>query len=206
MQVLKWALVQISFNNSRRTILVRPVRFSKEEDEKLLPEFQQICGQKGTYGYRRDSVMINRERRNLGLPQVNHKRIYRIMKTHSLLLQRHTGRPTRTHDGQVITRQSNMRWYSDTLSLKCWNGEKVEIAFALDTCDREVMSWIATSLAITGEMIRNLIAESVEKRFGSVLKLPKPVQWLSDNGGPYIAYDTRVFAESIGFIVCNTPA
>ena|GEM_PF-2230684 len=101
MQVLKWALVQISFNNSRRTILVRPVRFSKEEDEKLLPEFQQICGQKGTYGYRRDSVMINRERRNLGLPQVNHKRIYRIMKTHSLLLQRYTGRPTRTHDVEL---------------------------------------------------------------------------------------------------------
>ena len=135
---------------------VRPARFSKEEDEKLLPEFQQICGQKGTYGYRRVTFMINHERRNLGLPQVNHKRIYRIMKTHSLLLQRHTGRPTRTHDGQVITLQSNMRWCSDTLSLKCWNGEKVEIAFALDTCDREVMSWIATSLAITREMIRDL--------------------------------------------------
>jgi putative transposase len=99
-----------------------------------------------------------------------------------------------------------MRWCSDTLSFKCWYGEEVEIAFALDTCDREVMSWIASCSAITREMIRDLIAESVEKRFGSVLKLPKPVQWLSDNGDPYIAYDTRVFAESLGFIMRNTPA
>jgi putative transposase len=42
---------------------------------------------------------------------VNHKRVYRIMQTHNLLLARsHTERPERTHDGKVIVMRSNLRW------------------------------------------------------------------------------------------------
>ena len=117
-----------------------------------------------------------------------------------------TGKSTRTHEGTIITLKPNLRWCSDTLQIRCWNGEKVEVAFSLDCCDREAMSWIATTAAISGEMIRDLIVESAEKRFGTVDHLPHPVQWLSDNGGCYTADETRELGESLGFIVCTTPA
>ncbi|MCP6135411.1 IS3 family transposase, partial [Klebsiella pneumoniae] len=73
--------------------------------------------------------------------KVNHKRVYRVMKAAGLILAKHTGKPTRTHDGTIITEAPNTRWCSDTLQIKCWNGEKVEVAFALDCCDREAISW-----------------------------------------------------------------
>jgi len=31
------------------------------------------------------------------------------------------------------------------LELSCNNGERVRVAFALDGCDREVMSWVAST-------------------------------------------------------------
>jgi len=50
-----------------------------------------------------------------------------------------------------------------------------ERAFALDTCDREVISYVAKAGAMTGADIRDLIAQSVEARFGFAAKPPKPV-------------------------------
>jgi putative transposase len=32
--------------------------------------------------------------------------------------------------------------------------------------------------------IRDLMIESVERRFGPVNRLPVPIEWLSDNGSP----------------------
>jgi putative transposase len=39
-----------------------------------------------TYGYRRAGALVNRTRSLIGLHPVNHKRYYRVMKQHSLLL------------------------------------------------------------------------------------------------------------------------
>ncbi|MDT1000412.1 IS3 family transposase, partial [Pseudomonas aeruginosa] len=76
----------------------------------------------------------------------NPKRIYRIMKLHGLLLQRHSGRGAeRRHDGCIAVATSNTRWCSDGLEIGCDNGEKVRIAFALDCCDQEAMSYVATT-------------------------------------------------------------
>ena len=33
-----------------------------------------------------------------------------------------------------------------------------------------------------------------------------PVQWLSDNGPPYTANETRAFGRACGLQVCNTPS
>jgi hypothetical protein len=57
---------------------------------------------------------------------VNHKRVYRIMQAHSLLLARTTrsGRTSPT-DGKVIVMRSNLRWCSDGFEFTCWNGEVV---------------------------------------------------------------------------------
>src|ERR1700748_2701682 len=58
-----------------------------------------------------------------------------------------------------------------------------------------------------GEMIRDLMAESVEQRFGaSAMRTTHAVEWLSDNGPPYTAHETRDFGEALGLLVCTTPA
>lgn len=48
------------------------------------------------------------------------------------------------------------------------------------------------------------MVESVECRFGLVDKLPKSIEWLSDNGSPYTATDTRALARYIGLVPCTT--
>ena len=182
-----------------------PSPISKTEtDEALLTRIRKITDARGSYGYRRVTSLLAHDR---DVPRVNHKRVYRVMREHGLLLARYTGKSTRTHDGVIITLKSNLRWCSDSFEIRCWNGERVQVAFSLDCCDREAMKWVATTGAITGEMIRDLMAESVEHRFGAgVMRVPHPVEWLSDNGPPYTAHETRDFGASLGFLVCNTPA
>src|SRR5437763_9321944 len=110
------------------------------------------------------------------------------MKAHGLLLDRHTGNgEERRHDGRIAVDRSDTRWCSDGFEIGCDNGEKVRIAFTLDCCDREAISWVATTGGIDSSDIRDLMIESVERRFGLVDKLPKPIAWLSDNGSPYTA-------------------
>src|SRR5262249_22289589 len=50
----------------------------------------------------------------------------------------------------------------------CDNGERVRVAFALDCCDREAMSFLATTSGVSGEDVRDLMLAAVEHRFGSV--------------------------------------
>ena len=64
---------------------------------------------------------------------------------------------------------------------------------------------MATTGGIDGSDIRDLMVESVERRFGLVDELPKPLKWLSDNGSPYTAADTRALARLIGLVPCTTP-
>jgi putative transposase len=176
--------------------------YDKPDDAGLVPRIERIIELHGTYGYRRVTALLNRE---VGVVRVNHKRIYRIMKNAGLLLPKHTGLPERTHDGKVITLKSDLRWCSDGFEIRCWNGERVYVAFSLDCCDREAIAWVARSAALTGQEIRDLMAMTVEARFGGG-STPHPVEWLSDNGPPYTAHQTRAFGAACGLLVCNTPA
>src|SRR5262249_38816167 len=50
----------------------------------------------------------------------------------------------------------NRRWCSDGFEIGCDNGERVRVAFALDCCDREAMSFLATTSGVSGEDVRDL--------------------------------------------------
>jgi putative transposase len=174
-------------------------------DAELLATLRSLVDERPTYGYRRITALVNRARLKTGPARVNHKRVYRLLSQNALLLQRYTGKPPgRAHEGKIITIRPNLRWTSDGFEIACWNSQVVRVAFALDTCDREVMAWCATTGGISGEMIRDLMLESVERRFGSS-HLPHPVQWLSDNGSCYRAHDTIDFAIGLGLVPCFTP-
>jgi hypothetical protein len=71
--------------------------------------------------------------------------------------------------------------------------------------DREAMAWVATTQGIKSEDVRDLMVASVESRFGQVNRLPRAIEWLSDNGSGYIAKDTKRFARDLGFEPLTTP-
>ena len=151
-------------------------------------------------------AVLNRTLRAGGLAPVNHKRVYRIMKAHNLLLARkYTGRPEQVHDGKVVVMRSNLRWCSDGFEFTCWNGEVLRGAFIIDAHDREVIAWrVVVNAGISGSDIRDMMLEAVERRFGCC-QAPHPVEVLTDNGAPYTAKDTRVFARQLGLRPCFTP-
>lgn len=175
----------------------------KPDDEGLLVLIREICKGRPTYGYRRVTAVL----RDKLQKAINAKRVYRMMRQNQLCLERYTGhRPVRSHDGKVETIASNVRWCSDAFGIQCWNGEHLQVAFSLDCHDREVMSWVTSSRGIDGGLIRDLMTETIELRFGSIDRLPHPVQWLSDNGPCYTAHETILYGRSRGLDVRTTPS
>ena len=67
------------------------------------------------------------------------------------------------------------------------------------------MGHVATTGGITAEDVRDLMVATVEHRFGPVNRLAEPIEWLTDNGSPYVAGDTRRFARDIGLVPRTTP-
>ncbi len=175
-------------------------------DAELLAAIQALVADLPTYGYRRVHALLRRQAEREGRPAPNVKRVYRVMKVHGLLLQRHAGgAEERRHEGKVAVSVRNTRWCSDGLEIAAENGERVRVAFALDCCDREAMSFVATTAGITGEDVRDLMVAAVEHRFGRVNRLPSPVEWLTDNGSCYLARETRRFARDVGLVPRTTP-
>ena len=176
------------------------------DDADLVAAIKIVIGTMPSYGYRRVWAVLRRKAELEDRQPPNHKRLYRVMKAHGLLLARHAGGVSeRRYDGRIAVAQSNLRWCSDGFELPCENGEKVRVAFALDCCDREAIGYVATTQGIKGEDVRDLMTIAVESRFGLVNQLPRTIEWLTDNGSNYVAHDTRRFARMIGFEPLTTP-
>jgi putative transposase len=177
-----------------------------QPDGELVERIKTIIGDMPTYGYRRVHALLRRAMRERGeAPAPNHKRVWRVMKAHDLLLRRHAGGEARRHDGRIAVDQRNRRWCSDGFEIGCDNGDRVRVVFALDCCDREAMSYVATTGGISGDHVRDVMVAAVEHRFGQVNELPEPIEWLSDNGSCYVAHETRDFARDIGLEPRTTP-
>jgi putative transposase len=133
-----------------------------QPEVELVAEIKALIAGQPTYGYRRIYALLRRQRREQGGAAVNVKRVYRVMKAHGLLLDRHTadGEEQR-HDGRIAVDCPDTRWCSDGFEIGCDNDEKVRIAFTLDCCDREAISWVATTGGIDSSDIRDLMIESV---------------------------------------------
>jgi putative transposase len=74
----------------------------------------------------------------------------------------------------------------------CDNGEKVRVTFSLDCCVRQAIAFAATTSGISGEFVRKVMVQTLLERFGELLELPHPAEWLSANGSGYIARETRL--------------
>jgi len=172
----------------------------KFDDDELLKDIRTVVRDLGSYGYRRVWGVLRYQGVNGATRCVNHKRVYRVMRDHDLLLYRHGMRPVsvRRHEGKVEVQESNVRWCSDGLEVACDNGERVRVAFALDCCDREVMSWVATTKGIDAGLVGDLMMQAVEYRFGVDTTPKQEIEWLTDNGSCYTARETKMFARQLG--------
>ena len=117
--------------------------------------------------------------------------------------RRRTGR---AHRGRIQRDVSNERWCSDGLEIACWNGELVQVAFALDGHDREAIAHVAVPRDLIGADIQQLMRAAVAARFGVGNRPDDPMQWLSDNGSIYTALDTLCTAERLHLVPITTPA
>jgi putative transposase len=177
------------------------------DDTGLVAEIRSAVADLPSYGYRRVWALVRRERERQGATAVNAKRVYRVMRDHALLLERKPVLPhiERRHEGKVAVENSNQRWCSDGFEFRCDNGEPLRVTFALDCCDREAMSWVASTGGYSGDGVRDVMLAAVEQRFGRALRAPSEIEWLTDNGSGYIAHKTRAFAAEIGLKALTTP-
>lgn len=179
--------------------------YQKQDDEIVLSEIKEIISMRSTYGYKRVTSMINKIRSKKGQKTYNKKRILRVMQMHGLVYPKSNKLRDHEGTGKVMTLHSNTRWCSDCFEIKCFNGEKVYVIFTLDTCDREVMRFIAKTEPILATDVQSIMIESVEKRFNEN-RAPRAIQFLSDRGSIYKAKETKILASHLNLESCFTMA
>lgn len=176
----------------------------------MLVEIREQIVDLPSYGYRRACALVNRQRAAHGSAWVNPKQACRTMTEAGLLLPKAPPRrqSSRVHDSHVAVSRSDLRWCSDGLEIKCNSGQTVAATFAKDCYDREVMAWrLLEGKGLPSELVHKMLIEAVEKRVGAMEALPadQRLEFVTDNGGVYIAADTRAMARSLGLMPVSTP-
>ena len=127
------------------------------------------------------------------------------MDMNGLIMKKSSIKREHVKTGQIITLFSNTRWCSDGLEIKCFNGEKVYVAFTLDCHDRECIGVVGSKEPLLGTDIQDLMVLSVESRF-PLLKTLREIQFLSDRGSIYRAKETVALGRQLGLKSCFTAA
>ena len=165
-----------------------------------------MIGETPTYGYRRVWAVLRRAAWAQGLQPPNHKRIYRIMKAHGLLLNRHAGgSDERRHDGRIAVDRSNF------VGARMASNWAATMARRFGSHSRSIAAtgrpWALSPPPKASRARTFGISWSQRWNIGSArsIALPETIEWLTDNGSGYIAHDTRRFARDIGFEPRTTP-
>ena len=179
----------------------RPGFYQKPADPAVQAQIRAIIRQRGSYGYRRVTVLVNR---TFGTGY-NRKRIQRVMQLAHLTVPVHRRpRRGRPHTGRIARTRSNERWCSDCCEVAAYNGDVVRIGFVLDCHDREGLA-LEGWLQVPGSReIQRLFTTAVTTRFDAG-RAPVPVELLSDNGSVYTALSTILRAEQLGLVPITTP-
>lgn len=186
-----------------RESLGRPAQYARADDRVVTAQIRTVIRTRASYGARRVRALVNRE----FATRYNLKRIQRVMALNGWTLPRVTRRRTgRAHRGLIQREVSNERWCSDVLEIACWNGEIVQLGFALDCHDREALATVAAARDLLGTDIQDLMQRAVATRCGPQARPDTPIQWLSDNGSIYTALETLITAERLHLVPITTPA
>ncbi len=78
------------------------------DDTDVLLRIHHVIGELPTYGYRRVWALLRRQAELDGMPAINAKRVYRIMRQNALLLERKPAVPPskRAHTGRVAVKKA----------------------------------------------------------------------------------------------------
>lgn len=129
-------------------------RHHKAGDATVVPTITALVAARPTYGYRRITALLNRQLRAAEAATIKHKRVYRIMQAHSLLLARHyTVRSDHAHDGKVVTLRSNLRWCSDGFEF-AWLGTETSSAAPSSATPAIARSWLGAPWPTPGSPAR----------------------------------------------------
>ena len=178
---------------------------SMSEDSAVLQQIKAVLDKRRSYGYKRVTALVNKERLKKGLCVLNKKRIYRIMKRDGLLFARNSyvAQSNRSHTGKVMTLHSNTRWCSDCFEIHCFNGEKVYVSFILDCHDRECIAYKACFKPLIKRDIQEVMVMALEKRFKAE-KAPRVIEFLTDRGSVYRSEETIRLGRLLGLRSCFT--
>ena len=184
-----------------RGLVGRPGFYQKPADAQIQAQIREIIRQRGSYGYRRVTVLVNR---TFGTGY-NRKRIQRVMQLAQLTVPVHRRpRRGRPHTGRIARERSNERWCSDCCEVVAHNGDVVRMGFVLDCHDREGLA-LEGWLAVPGSReIQHLFTTAVATRFDAG-RAPVAVELLTDNGSVYTALPTILRAEQLGLVPITTP-
>jgi putative transposase len=185
-----------------RTTHGRLAHYTCAEDRTVTAQIREIIRQRGAYGYRRVTALVNR---TYGTAY-NRKRIRRLMELNAWNLPRATRRRSgRAPTGRIMRPLSDQRWCSDTLEIACANGEYIQLGFVLDCHDREAIAYRAVVGDFQATDVQQLVHAAVRARFGTTMP-SAPLQFLSDNGSIYTALASVCMTEQLGLTPITTPA
>jgi len=173
----------------------------KQLCEQMKVAILEITAKKSTYGIPRVKALLKRD---YGLTVTKYM-LHRYMKEEGLLITRNRTRgSSRPHTGQIAVAVPNTRWASDITSIKCWNGEKIRVAFLMDCCDRSIIAWRAGK-HMQAVDIELMVQEGLNSRFGTNLPAIGQLQFLHDNGPEFIEKILKKSLKSWNIDDCNTP-
>ncbi len=95
---------------------------------------------------------------------INAKRVYRIRRQNTLLLERKPAilHSKRAHTGKVAVGKSNQQWCSDGFEFTGDNGKKLRVTFALDGCERGTLHWAASTGGYDSGTVQDVMLGAVE--------------------------------------------
>ena len=173
----------------------------KQLCEQIKAAILKLTAKKSTYGVPRVKALLKRD---YGLTVTKYM-VHRYMKEEGLLITRHRTRgSSRPHTGQIAVEVPNTRWASDITSVKCWNGEKLRVAFLMDCCDRSIIAWRAGK-NMQAVDIELMVQEGLHLRFGEALPTKGQLQFLHDNGPEFIEKTLKRNLAAWNIVDCNTP-
>ncbi len=121
-------------------------------------------GESCPYGYRRVWALLRRQAELDGMPAINAKRVYRIMRQNALLLE---GKPAVPPSKRAIrqsgVKESNQRWCSDGFEFCCDNGEETACHVRAGLRDREALHWAVTTGGFNSETVQDVMLGAVER-------------------------------------------
>lgn len=141
----------------RSTCQYRPV---PRDTEALLTRLRELAGQRPRFGYRRLTVLLRREGR-----QVNHKRVYRLYRAAGLLVRRQPRKRVAAQPRHplVVPTRPNQRWSMDFMADTLADGRTFRTLNIVDDCTRECPA-IEVDLSLPGVRVVRVLEQLIARR------------------------------------------